>query len=147
MLDYVLLIATISLVIQLLVLGLLGIGFSYKRKLKYRLHGAIMSAAVIIHAFSILLIMIPSFLAVTSPNFALPEPHQLVYAAGVIHATAGILAFALGIWLMVAWRFGQNVQGCIKRKKFMFVTLALWVTAVVLGIILYFVFYAPFISS
>jgi hypothetical protein len=96
---------------------LLVYGYNLKRKLKYLKHGAVMALAVIIHAASIFAVMIPSFLAILSPEVILPEPKQLVYAAGVVHGIAGAIACLLGIWLVAAWRFGKNSQGCIKRKK------------------------------
>ncbi len=102
-----------------------------------------MAAAVVMHAVSILAVMIPSFFSIISINAVLPEPHDLVYSLGAIHAVAGISAFLLGVWLVAAWRFSKNVQGCLRRKKFMLATLAVWFTAVGLGFVLFAIFYGP----
>lgn len=136
-------VATATLLVQIVVFVLLIVGYQFKRQLQFRKHGVAMASAVIVHAVSIFAVMIPSFSSVVSPTAVLPEPQQLVYAAGAIHAVTGILAFLLGLWLVVAWRFESNVQRCLKHKKVMRVTLALWLTALVLGIVLYAVFYAP----
>ncbi|MCW3999589.1 MAG: hypothetical protein NWE93_05070 [Candidatus Bathyarchaeota archaeon] len=111
-----------------------------KTKLKFAQHGAVMAAAVIAHAISIILVMIPSFGFLVSPDFILTEA---VYFAVIIHAISGAAAFVLGLWLVVAWRFRKDVKGCFPRKKFMAVTLTLWLIALILGIVLYAVFYGP----
>lgn len=136
-------VATTTLAIQIAVFVLLIVGYQFKRQLQYRKHGTVMTSAVIVHAISIFVVMIPSFSAVVSPTFLLPEPHQLVYGAGIIHAAAGVLAFLLGLWLVVAWRFERNVKRCLRRKKVMWITLGLWLLALVLGIVLFAVFYSP----
>ncbi len=136
-------VATTTLTIQIAVFVLLIVGYQFKRQLQYRKHGAAMTSAVIVHAVSIFVVMIPSFSVVVSPTFLLPEPNQLVYGAGIIHAAAGVLAFLLGLWLVAAWRFERNVKGCLRRKKVMWITLGLWLIALVLGIVLFAVFYSP----
>jgi hypothetical protein len=141
--SIILIIGTTSLAIQIVIICLLIYGYNLKRKLKYLKHGATMALAVIFHATSIFAVMIPSFLAILSPDVILPEPKQLVYAAGVVHGIAGVIAFLLGIWLVATWRFRKNIQGCIKRKKMMPVTLTFWITTLVLGVFLFAVFYGP----
>ncbi len=139
----ILAVATATLAVQIVVFVLLILGYQFKRQLQYRKHGAAMASAVIVHAVSIFVVMIPSFSSIVSPTVVLPEPQQLIYAASAIHAVTGVLAFLLGLWLVVAWRFGSNVERCLRRKKVMLITLALWLTALILGIVLYAVFYVP----
>jgi hypothetical protein len=141
--NAIVMIATASLGTQCVVLGLLALGFGYKRRLQYRKHGSIMSLAVAIHAFSIFLVMVPSFNVIINPAYVLPEPSRLIYVAGIVHAITGVAAFLLGLWLVVAWHFGSNIKGCIGRKRFMLATFTLWVTAIILGAFLFAVFYAP----
>lgn len=102
-----------------------------------------MAGAVILHAISIVLVMIPSFAVVVSPDFVLPESQQYIYITGIVHAIAGASAFLLGLGLVAAWRFKKDIRGCFRRKKFMLATFALWVVAIVLGIVLFAVFYGP----
>jgi len=139
--EFYFLVATATLVVQIAVFVLLIVGYQFKRQLQYRKHGAAMASAVIVHAISIFIVMIPSFSSIIAPTTVLPEPQQFVYAAGIVHGVTGVLAFLIGVWLVIAWRFGSNVQGCIKRKKIMRVTLGLWLIALVLGIMLFAVFY------
>jgi uncharacterized membrane protein YozB (DUF420 family) len=139
--EFYFLVATATLVVQIAVFVLLIVGYQFKRQLQYRKHGAAMASAVIAHAISIFIVMIPSFSSIIAPTAALPEPQQFIYTAGIVHGVTGALAFLIGAWLVIAWRFGSNVQGCIKRKKIMRVTLGLWLIALVLGIMLFALFY------
>jgi uncharacterized membrane protein YozB (DUF420 family) len=138
--DPVVLIATVTAVIQVIVLFLLIYGYTLKAKLEYAQHGKVMASAVIIHAVTIVLVMIPSLVIITSPNYVLPEPGTLFYTTSIVHVVAGAIAFALGIGLVLAWRF-KDVKGCFKRKRIMDLTISLWIIALVLGVSLYVVTY------
>jgi uncharacterized membrane protein YozB (DUF420 family) len=145
--DPIVIISTATLIIQLIVLFLLAYGYSLKRNLQFRRHGKTMAAAVIIHALSIFLVMIPSLIIITAPGHVLPEPRDLVYVASIVHGIAGAIAFGLGVYLVAAWRFSKDVKACSLRKKLMRPTLAAWITALVLGIVLYVVFYGAALFS
>jgi hypothetical protein len=58
-----LLVATVSLAFQLGVLALLLVGFGFKQRLRFRLHGIFMLTAVTLHLIIIGAIMVPSFVA------------------------------------------------------------------------------------
>lgn len=137
------LIGTATLIIEITVLFLLLLGYSFKRKFKYRSHGFTMTGAVILHLISILSIMIPSFVLAVVPDFIIPQPLLLVSLVGLIHGVAGLVAIALGLYLVVAWRFRVDVSGCFGRKKIMPIALSVWVLALILGIVLYAIFYGP----
>jgi hypothetical protein len=134
------LIATANLTIQIIVLFLLVLGYSFKRRLKIRQHGITMAVAVVLHLIMIFLIMIPSFVFAVIPEYIVPAPLGLVSVVGLIHGAAGILAIVFGVWLVGSWHFSKDVKGCYSRKKFMKGTFIVWVTALIFGIVLYAIF-------
>ena len=136
LIDTYQIIATTNLVIQLVVLGLLSGGYWLKRMKKFRQHGITMLSAVVLHAILIFTWMIWSlrnfFGGPSSINFA-----DTIVIAVLIHASAGIIAFLLGVWLTGSWHLKTDLKTCFAKKNIMRVTLALWLTALVFGIILY----------
>jgi len=68
----------------------------------------------------------------SSINFA-----DTVVIVVLVHAFAGIIAFVLGVWLVGSWHLKADLKTCFAKKNVMRVTLALWLIALVLGIILY----------
>jgi hypothetical protein len=141
LLDIYTLIATASLALQVAVFVLLIVGFYYKRKLKFRLHGTVMASAVGLHLIMILVVMIPSFVLAVVPEYIIPEPLMLISLAGLIHGVLGLITVGLGIYLVAAWGFKKNVQGCFARKKIMLAAISLWLVALLLGFLLYGLFY------
>ncbi len=141
--DTITLVATVSLIIQIVVLLLLVVGYFYKLKLKYYPHGAVMAIAVILHLITIFAVMVPSFVLGVIPYYVIPEPLMLISLSGVIHGVLGIVAIVLGVYLVAAWAFRRNVKGCFKRKNVMRLTLVLWFASLILGFLLYAIFYGP----
>ena len=134
--DYYQLVATISLVVEVVVLVLLFGGYSLKRMKKFRQHGITMLTAVVLHTVMILAWMIPSF----SSFFSSPSSTNLadiIVVTTLVHAFMGIAADILGIWLVASWRLQADMKTCFAKKRIMRVTLTLWLIALVLGIILY----------
>jgi hypothetical protein len=138
---------TTSLVVQIIVLFLLVYGYWLKRKLKFRQHGITMAAALILHLTMVLYIMIPSFVLAVIPEYIVPNPLSIVSVAGVLHGIIGTIALSFGIWFVASWRFRKNLQGCFGKKKIMSKTLAVWVTSLAFGIILYAIFIGPLLTS
>jgi uncharacterized membrane protein YozB (DUF420 family) len=136
----IVLIATVTLIMQIVVLFLVLYGYANKRKQQFRRHGKIMTTAVIAHSVMIFAVMIPS-LVLLSLLGVLEMPLTMALIASVIHGLTGAVAVTLGLWLVGAWRLSEDISGCIRRKKFMWPTLAVWVTAIFFGIILYIIFY------
>src|SRR3972149_1290345 len=128
--------ATVSLVIQLVVLGLLIGAVWLKTMKKLRQHGITMLSAVVLHAILILTWMIPSFTGFFSDSGSINLADTIVIIA-LVHAFAGIVAFVLGVWLVGSWRLKADMKTCFAKKKIMRVTLSLWLIALILGIILY----------
>ena len=138
--DFYFLVATSSLVLQLIVLGLLLLGYNFKRQKKYRKHGFSMFAAVLIHLITILVVMVPSFGAIIFFETGLPS---YIVALSVVHGLLGLLAFIFGLWLVASWRFRVSPQNCFPKKKFMRVTIIIWITAIILGAAMYSILYMP----
>lgn len=129
--------STVSLGIQIVVLCLLIGAIFLKTHKKYRQHGIVMFSAVMLHIVSILAVMVPSFRAYIGPgviNFS-----DLWAIVTFIHVSAGFMTALFGIWLVGSWHLKTNIQGCFKKKRFMDVTLILWMLSIVLGILLYLV--------
>jgi uncharacterized membrane protein YozB (DUF420 family) len=141
--NQVAIIITASLIIQIIVLFLLIYGYMLKRKLKFRQHGIIMATAVVLHFSMVLYLMIPSLVYAVIPEYIVPFPLQMVSLVTFIHVTLGTTSISLGVWIVASWRFRKNIQGCIRRKKFMLKTLAVWIASLVFGITLYALFIGP----
>ena len=138
--DYYTLVATVSLIVQIVVLLLLGYSLSLKQHKKFKLHGITMAVAVVLHIVMIFAIMIPSFLVIV-PEFILRVPLDTISIVGLIHGVTGAIAAIIGLYLIVVWHFSKDLTGCFKRKKVMRSTIAVWFISLILGIILFAIFY------
>jgi hypothetical protein len=127
--------ATIVLVIELIVLGLLGYGYTLKRKNKYQEHGITMTSAVVLHLVTIFTWMVQSFASFFSfvPVDLSSVLHWVIY----LHVAFGTIAAGIGVWLVAAWHLQKNVQKCFTRKRIMLATITLWIAAILLGLVLY----------
>lgn len=127
-----LLIANINLALQIVILAILSIGMGYKRKGRFASHGSAMLIAVVLNAVSFFLVMWPSF--VTFDFSTLDSPIKI---ASLTHGILGGIAEILGVFLVAAWGLQKTVQSCVRRRMIMRITIALWVVALALGILLY----------
>jgi uncharacterized membrane protein YozB (DUF420 family) len=132
--NFYLFIATVSLAFQLGVLALLIVGYGFKRRLRFRLHGFFMLAAVMLHLITIGVIMVPSFVAIIFEKLAIS-----IGLLALFHAAAGTATAILGVWIVGGWRLRQSTKFCAPKRKFMRATFILWLTALSLGVIFYFV--------
>jgi uncharacterized membrane protein YozB (DUF420 family) len=140
--DYYLFAATVSLVIQLVILLLLLVGMGLKRKSSFRRHGIIMMLALLVHLAGIFAIMLPSFMVGFVPFFFV-NPSNLIGILSVVNAVFGTVAAVLGVWILGEWRLRTSLAYCMPHKKVMRITFAMWLTALVLGIAMYFVLNWP----
>ncbi len=131
--NFYLLVATVSLVFQLGVLALLLIGFGFKQRLRFRLHGLFMFAAVALHLIIIGVVMVPSFVAITF--FEKPAISISLFAP--FHAAAGTATAILAVWIVGSWRLRQSTKFCAPKRKFMRATFILWLVTLSLGVIFY----------
>jgi uncharacterized membrane protein YozB (DUF420 family) len=128
--------STVSLGIEMVVLSLLIGAFFLKTRQKFRQHGITMTIAVALHISSILIVMIPSFISYFGAIGAFNFADTLILTA-LVHASTGIIAAILGVWLVGSWHLQKNLQTCFKKKRIMITTLTLWLLTIFLGIILY----------
>ncbi len=138
--DFYLLVSTITLVIQLVIFVLLIVGLGLKRQKRFRQHGFLMVSCVVLHIVSVIVIMVPSFSAISFTPTGLPT---VILALSGIHTFFGLAALILGLWLSAVWRFRQSLEYCMPKKRFMLVTFSVWLIAISLGTTLYFVLYLP----
>src|SRR3972149_10196166 len=125
LMDTFQIIATVSLVIQLVVLGLLFGAVLRKNMKKFRPHGITMLSAVVLHAILILTWMIPSFSGFLSASGSINLADTIVIVI-LVHAFAGIIAFVLGVWLAGSWHLKADMKTCFAKKNVMRVTIVLW---------------------
>ncbi len=129
------LLSDVSLALQVLVLAFLVCGIGLKRLGKLRLHASAMLGAVVLHLLTVLAVMVPSF---DSFFFSGPVDFGDIYVpVTLVHVSAGAVAALLGLWLVAAWRFRADVQGCFARKKYMLAALGLWLFAIAVGVVLF----------
>jgi hypothetical protein len=140
--DLHVIIGLASCVFQIIMLLLLFYGLILKRKTKFKEHGIIMFLATFAHLVLVLMIMIPSFALAVVPYF-LASPFDIVSIIGLIHGVLGTLAVASGLLLVLSWRLSKDVSGCFKRKKVMMPTFVIWATSLVLGLVLFWIYYGP----
>ena len=145
--NSVALIITANLVIQIVALFLLALGYVLKRKVQFRRHGLVMSAALILHLIMAVYVMVPSFVLAIIKEYIIPDPFSEVSVIGLIHGVLGSIALSFGLWIVVSWHFRMNIQSCIARKKYMKKTLAIWITSLIFGIILYSILIGPVLSG
>lgn len=147
LLNTVTLIITASLIIQIIVLFLLTYGYYLKRKLKFRQHGIIMSTALILHLSMVFYVMIPSLVLAVIKEYIVPAPLETISVVSIIHVILGATSISLAVWIVGSWRFRKNIQGCIRRKKYMLKTLTVWIATLIFGITLYALFIGPLLMS
>jgi uncharacterized membrane protein YozB (DUF420 family) len=137
--------ATASLIIQIIVLILLATAYVLKNQKKYRQHGITTTTAVILHLALIFAVMLPSLIGnFSSPGLVYTDLSVILTA---IHAFLGAIDTVLGVWLVGTWHLNPDVGGCLQRKRFMLPTLTIWVVTILLGLVLYISFYATILLS
>jgi uncharacterized membrane protein YozB (DUF420 family) len=136
--DIYLLVATLSLAVQIIVLALLITAYWSMKKQKFRRHGIIMFSAVIVHLTLILGIMVPSFSIIAFTNTGLSSLKILLVT---VHATFGAFAASLGVYIVASWRLRTSLKYCVPKKRIMLATFTTWLISISLGIIVYLTFY------
>jgi len=136
--------ADVNLILQLALLGLLLVGRMRVKEKNYAQHGWFMAVAVALNAVLIVVVMLPSLLL--GLGFIAAYPTNPASITTVIHGLLGVAAELLGIYLVLKWRFTKNVAECMKNKRLMVPTMALWTITVILGVLIYlqlYVFITP----
>jgi hypothetical protein len=135
LMDYILLIASLSLVVQLITLSILISGYILKRKMKFIKHGTLMLVAVAMQSVSFLLVMGPAFLLIIE-NGLVQKP-ILLSTVTLVHAILGGTSLATGIWIAGSWHLQTSVENCIRKRNIMRYLIITWILALIFGITLY----------
>ena len=133
--NIILLIASLSLVVQIVTLSIVISGYIMKRKKRLIEHGTIMLVAVAMQFVSFMLIMGPAFLLIVENGF-LQRP-ILLSAVTLVHAILGGTALATGIWITGSWHLQTSIENCIRKRGIMRYLIITWILALILGITLY----------
>jgi uncharacterized membrane protein YozB (DUF420 family) len=129
----ILLITTTSLIIEYVILSLLIISFGLKRQGKYRQHGMLLLAAVILHTITIFAVMVPSILSITGTSSFSVGLKTLI----ILHAGLGALTWVLGVFIIASWRLRAGIAYCQPKKHWMLATYIIWIIEIILGTIVY----------
>ncbi len=116
--DYILLIATLTLLSQIGVFVLLFASLQLKKMGRYREKGILMTVGVILHLTTIFFIMLPSFLIGLVPKIVKP-PLDLNTLLVPVHVATGTIAAALGVWIVGSWRLRKSLEFCAPKKHWM----------------------------
>jgi hypothetical protein len=126
----------IGLVLEIAVLILLFVArYKFARSGKTMAHGYTIAIALVLHAISVLAVMIPSF--ARSLDILISDFFSPAIIATWIHIPIGFVVLILGAYLISEWRFQQPQAKCYMRVKLMRPLWLLWAFSVVLGILLY----------
>jgi uncharacterized membrane protein YozB (DUF420 family) len=129
----------VNAVLQVVIAVLLLVSIGIKQRRRYFLHGFTMLAGVILNLLSFVLIMFPSLLRMEIINI---QPLHAISIMTIFHSALGLIVLILGIWLVAPWHLKSSPKECFKKKKLMRVTTTLWLIALLMGFILYYLLYA-----
>ena len=138
--------ADFNLVMQFIMGAALIAGVLFAKQKRFRAHGICQTTVVLVNLLMIGLVMWPSFHQQLRPT--LPKVfHRLYYAAATIHALAGMMAEAIGLYIVIV--AGTNLLPqwlCFTHwKRWMRAEAVLWSIVLVSGVGTYYVWYvAPF---
>ena len=121
----------ISMLLQLVALGILVIGFIIAKRKKYMPHGVTMLLATLLNAASVALVMVPVALNLTETSI---PGFNLLFRT---HAIFGIAILALSIFIVAEWRFQKPGPTCFQRKNWMLGVAIAWVAELIIGMLLF----------
>jgi len=124
-----------NLYLQILALAIAFVSLILKTQKKLRLHGITMLTAVALHLFSVITVMIPSYINVL-PLIA-ENPSNTLYITLLLHGIIGITTIVLAVWILASWRLRQSLKYCTPKKNAMRITLTLWMLTVIIAVLLY----------
>lgn len=128
----------VNAVLQAVILVLLFVSLAVKQRKRYSMHGITMFTAVVLNLLSLVLIMIPSLL---STEIIFSQPLHLISITMLVHSGLGVVTVILGVWLVASWRLQSSLKNCIKNRRLMRVTIALWLIVLAVGFLLYYLLY------
>lgn len=138
--------ADINLVVQILMGGALIAGTLLARRKRYRAHAICQTTVLLLNLLMIGLVMWPSFQQQVRPALS-KVLHKRYYEAASIHATLGITAELLGLYIVIV--AGTNILPQWLQfthwRRWMRVEFVLWAVVLLSGMVTYCAWYvAPF---
>lgn len=121
----------ISMILQLVVMGVILVGFVLANKRRLMPHGAVMLIATLLNTGSILVVMIPVALRLGDSSIA---GINLLFRT---HALIGLIVEAMAVYLVADWRFQKPGPTCFQRKNWMLTLTLVWIGELILGMLLY----------
>ncbi len=127
---------TLNLFAQFGILAALLIGVIYVKRLRYGLHGYLTFVAVALNVLSVALVMLPSGARI------LGRASLSTFTVIVgIHSVLGLLALAVGIYIVLVWRFRRPGGSCFRLRSSMGPLAMVWVVTMTLGVLMYLILY------
>ena len=121
----------LSMILQLLSLGILVVGFIVVKQKKYKIHGTTMLAAGILNIISILTVMLPVALRLSDSSI---PGFTLLFRS---HILLGLVVIAISGYILIDWRFQNPGPTCFQRKKWMLGLSLAWMAQVIMGILVF----------
>ncbi len=119
------------MILQLLSLVILVIGFIVVKLKNYKWHGNIMFIAGVLNLVSVLSVMVPVALRLSS----MPIPgFNLLFRS---HIVLGAFVIGLSGYILAEWRFQKPGPSCFQRKKWMLGLGLSWMAQIIIGIIFF----------
>ena len=121
----------VSMIMQLVALGIILVGFVVVKKRGYKVHGILMALAALVNTASILVVMVPVALSLVDtslPNF------NFFFRA---HILLGLAVELAALYIVVDWRFQNPGPTCFQRKNWMLTLTMGWIANLLLGMIVY----------
>lgn len=121
----------ISVILQLVVMGVIFVGFIFAKRRSFMNHGIVLFIATLLNTGSILVIMIP--VALRRGDSSVIGLNMLFRA----HMVMGLIVEAAAIYILAEWRFQKPGPTCFQRKKWMLTLALVWLGELILGLLLY----------
>jgi putative membrane protein len=130
-----------ALILILVTAVLFTIGWQLAVRKRYEAHRWVQTSAVIINTLVVLFVMISSFLTHILPGIP-GKLNQGDYAVTTVHALVGLVGLVLGVFIVL--RGNQLVPKALRfsnYKRFMRTAYALYMLAILLGVVVYILVY------
>ncbi len=121
----------ISVILQLVVMGVIFVGFVFAKRRSFMTHGIVLFIATLLNTGSILVVMIPVALRLGDSSVI---GLNMLFRA---HMVVGLIVEAAAIYILAEWRFQKPGPTCFQRKKWMLTLALVWMGELILGLLLY----------
>ncbi len=121
----------ISVILQLVVMGVIFVGFMFAKRRSFMTHGIVLFIATLLNTGAILVVMIPVALRLGDSSVI---GLNMLFRA---HMVVGLIVEAAAIYILAEWRFQKPGPTCFQRKKWMLTLALVWMGELILGLLLY----------